>query len=267
LKKAASITVNNFTIIPVCRYVIELLSSRFILSIAECRIKGAYDFKQYGTLTYLASFADNASFLRQSLLKKVIKYIRLYTHVFYLLFIKRVEILYTPDLQVLSVVFALRSVFKRNVTIIYHQFELLDPAIIQGKNLKLWKSLTSHVSKIDLCIFPEINRLHFFCEKTGFDRNKCIVFANSCKEGKESDIRPGILQNIADGDLIIAHIGNVGTNHYLSNFLDLAERMGKYNNIHFLMIGRFSSEGIRILKNVNNKNFALLFLFRLYFPN
>jgi glycosyltransferase involved in cell wall biosynthesis len=34
--------------------------------------------------------------------------------------------------------------------------------------------------------------------------------------------------------------------------------MGKYNNIHFLMIGRFSSEGIRILKNVNNKNFHIV---------
>lgn len=258
MKKAVAITINNFTLIPVCRFVIELLSTRFSLSVAECKIKGGYTFEQYGDIRYLASFRSKSAFFKQSLYKKLYKYAHLYGHIFYLLFIKRVHVLYTPDIHVLSVVFFLRRFVSRRISIIYHQFELLDPALIQSKNLKLWNKLARHVNKVNLCIFPEINRLIFFCDKTGFDRTKCMVFANSCRLQNESRIRPEKLKNIPSGDLIIAHVGNVGANHYLSSFLSFVNQMNGQNNVHFLMIGGFSADVLNMLNRVQNRNFYVI---------
>lgn len=258
MKKAAFVTINNFSDIPVCRFIIELFTSKFNVSIAECNIKGSYDFSRFGKVTYLAFFKDRLSFLHQPAIKKASKYFHLYYHVLYLLYVRRVNVLYTPDLQVLSAVFFYKKIFNLKTKIIYHQFELLDPAIIKGNNLRFWNKMIKHINEISLCIFPEINRLEFFCSTTGFDNTKCMVFANSCREETEHTIRPGILKDIPADDLIIAHIGNVGTNHYLNEFLKFVDCLDQSRSVHILMIGRFSPDVLKVVESVKNSNFYVV---------
>lgn len=243
---------------PVCRFVIELVASRFSLSIAECKIRGTYDFSQYGKVSYLSSFNTNKGFGNQSLYTRLIKYMRLHWYIFYTFFIKGVNILYTPEIHVLTVFFKLNNIFKREVQVIYHQLELQDLSQLNGNNLKLWQYVLKNVKQIKLCIFPEVNRLYYFCEQTGFSIEDCIVFPNSCKDDDRTAIKPETLQNIPEEDLVIAHCGNVGENHYLTDFLNFVNYMSADKTIHFVMIGRFSERVEKMFTKVINSNFHVI---------
>lgn len=258
MKKAGVITLNNFTLIPVSRFIIELLSKRFKLFIGECYIKGSYRFDSYGETELFCTFNNRPAFLKQPIYKKILKYFNLYRHLFYLVFIKRVDLIYTPDLQVLSAVFRIKRLSGRTFHIIYHQFELLDPSSFTKSEQKLWRELRKEMPNINLCIFPEENRMRFFCENVGFDITKCLIFPNTCIVDGDITTPPEELKDIPRGDLIVAHVGNAGANHYLGDFIRLVNAMSEERNIHFLMIGGLSPEVLSNVDTIVNKNFHFI---------
>lgn len=258
MKKIAAITINNFSLLPVTRFILESLSGKFRLSVVECFIKGTYDYSEFAKVYHLEHFASLAEFRQQSLLKRSLKYLKLHWRIFEMFVLRNHKILYTPDIHVLIAFFNLNKLFRKRVTVVYHQFELLDTEVLNSKDKRLWNQFVKHVSKISLVIFPEANRLGFFCRKVDFDETKCMVIPNSCAIVKSKGIKPEPLRDIPDDHLIVAHIGNVGANHYLINFLRLIDEMQDRSDIHFLMIGRFNSELQNMFKGVRNSNFKTI---------
>lgn len=259
MKKISLITINTFSIIPVCRYVIEALSIESKLLISECFIENAYNFKEQGRVNYIAKFRDRNHFLNQTKYIKLKKYFNLVVSLTRILVDKNVKILYTPDIHVLSLFFILNKwAARKDIKIIYHQFELIDPSLCTNSEIFFWKIVNRNINKIDSCFFPEINRLIFFCKKTGYQELKCSVFLNSCRIGKTSITPPEALKNISKNDLIIGHVGNVGPDHYLNEFIKIANELSTEKNIHFVAIGNLSKKVEYLLAKIMNPNFYLI---------
>jgi glycosyltransferase involved in cell wall biosynthesis len=257
LKTVVAITVNNFSLIPVSRYILKLFANNYRLRIGECRIKGASDYLYNVPTTYLRSFDSRTDFSRQTKVTRFVKYAKLFIYIVRQIVVKKTDILYTPDAQVVAIIFYLKRFVNINTKIIYHQFELVEPGLSTGAEKFSFSVVVKNASKIDLCIFPEINRLKFFAGLTNIEAKNCILFRNSCHFKQEINKPLEIFSGVEEGDMVVAHVGNVGPDHYLDTFIRLADLFKDNGHVHFLLIGRLAEYAKHLVKQVSNRNFKV----------
>ncbi|NOT76616.1 MAG: glycosyltransferase [Cyclobacteriaceae bacterium] len=201
-------------------------------------------------------FKTIAEFNRQSVFFKIKKYVKIYSQIVSIC-LKKNQIIITPDFQIVSFILSNRyllGIFKTRL--IYHQFELIEDNLISERDTKKLQSIKKYSEHIDLAIFPEENRLHFFCKQTRLSVNNTFLFPNTCRLSVDDEVSD-LLKVIPRGSIVFGHVGNVGSDHYIREFLDAIERCND-KNVFFVMIGRQSKAVEELTRGVRNPNFIVI---------
>ena len=257
--QAYCITINNFYLIPVTRYILQLFAKRYETVVVECHIKGQYPVEGLRGHRFIGHFSGFKALSQQTIFFKVWKYLYIHLQLIRLLG-KKSLVLYTPDWQVAAILFRYKELFgKKEWKIIYHQFELIEDHQLAGNNLKTWKTVLKKSYLADLLIFPEINRLEYYRMKGDVRNTSCIVFPNTCKTSEAAPTEENSLlkEKIPDNAMVVGHIGNVGPNHYLQQFVDIIEACTE-ENIYFVLAGRYAPAVMNIFNNIRNPKLIYL---------
>jgi len=244
-------------LLPVTRFIIQASAQKYSITVTEIKLKGQYHFEN-AKENFLATCVTSAKLNHQSLSTKVIKYIRLF---YYLIsaFWETQSFIYTPDHQVVFIASLLKKIglISRKAVIIYHQFELIESNRNSGLNKWIWSYLLKHASSlIGLAIFPEVNRLEYFVNEADFATDKTLLFPNSTIIAAETESK--VLLEIPPGAKVIGHIGNVGPDHYIHQYIALVNSFQNDADIYFLMVGRYSPVVLSLLKGISNERFVLV---------
>lgn len=253
------LSINSFSTIPVLRYIIEDLSTIYSISILHCQIVNQpLNIKVNCKEKYIGRFQDGSDFNKQTTLFKIIKYLKTYSQIIFIC-LKRGQIIFSIDYQIVSFILKNNYLLKIfNTKLIYFQFELVDPLLINFQDRKKIKIIKNYNNYLDLAIFPEINRLKYFCSLSNYKTEKTFIFPNTCKvPSKEHALPPIKLRTLPSGAIVFGHIGNIGPDHYLQDFLNAVDSF-VFPNVFFIMVGRTSSTVKKMFDSVKNPNFILI---------
>lgn len=259
-EKLSCYTINSFSLIPVTRYLINLFSRDFNVKILECHIDGQYQYADKIQVNNFGYFKNYAKFNRQSFFFRIYKYIRIVSDQCAGLFSKR-NVYYTCDIQVLFILIFFKKVFFRNKTkILYHQFEQIEVEFL-GKPMRfIWFYILRNSRYINLAVFPEKCRMEYFISESGFAEKNSFLFPNTCdKKSTELNELPEAfarLKNLDPKTIVVAHIGSIGTDHYLAEFVELINSL-KAENYFFLIVGRYDAAVLNRFANISNSNVVL----------
>lgn len=241
------LSINNISFnIPVYKYLIPFLEklSNGNINIAHSRVVTVKDFNNSINTEPILIFNDVIKFNNQTIFQKIIKYLKINNKIISVLIENKINIIYSPDFEVIYFCLLYRIIFKKKkIIIIYHQFEM-----IENKNLKFPKSIFIKLflkiaNKIDLILIPEINRADYFKELTIIKDENILLFPNTCKiTNNESDFNNTILKIDKNDHKIIAHIGALDCkNFFLNEYLECLSKINS-TQLQLLFIGRITDE-------------------------
>lgn len=241
------VSINTLINIPSVRFIVDFFIQKFNTSvtITERSIVNENNYFDNNKNVIFDKIDESKSFDKfksQSSLAKVRKYFSVIKKIRKLQKNKTDKIIFiTPDFQVIYFTVKLQKFFKhKNFKIIYLQFELVE---YQGRlNNFFNKYMLKNADRIDLAVFPEINRLNLFLKSCKRKPLKSFVLPNSCEAiNLPKNIKKHqYLKSIPEDAFIVCHVGNVGgTGHFFSQFI-LAAELLKDENIYFLFIGNQS---------------------------
>ena len=122
---------------------------------------------------------------------------------------------------------------------------------------RVFQFILDHIECVNFCIFPEINRIEYFKSLVNKEFSYQL-FPNTCYVNDDIDLTvPKELSNIPKNHVIIGHVGNLGENHYLDFYIELIEGC-KNSFFTFVFIGRYSSNLLKRLKNIDNNNIIII---------
>lgn len=206
----------------------------------------------------LGTFKSQHDFNRQSQTFKILKYLKIYWEIVKICLLRNQTII-SQDYQLISFMLSNNYLLRLfNNKLIYYQFELVDYDRITRAGKKKFRRLKSRIQFLTLAIFPEINRMGYFCKQTNYPIHKCILIPNTCKAlpGVARPL-PDSLRMISKDAIVFGHIGNVGPDHYIKEFLRIVDLTTR-PDVYYLMVGRYSEAIRTLLGKVKNPNFIVL---------
>lgn len=239
------ISINPFSYLPMMRFLIPGIGQMKSCVISSV-IKGYSTPGNNVKTEPLCVFDSKQHFDAQSSVDKIVKYARLCAKILKILFSKENNIIYTVDYQVLAIILLFKSIFRKNIRIVYHQFELFEPEHSSFPDKYLQKIVLKYVQHIYLTVFPEVNRAEYFKQISNYPQLPVYIIpnTNSCYS---VEIKNGIHQkNIFSKKKIVGYVGHMGTSHYALNYLKFIAENKNIDCI-FLFIGRIESEISMIL--------------------
>jgi hypothetical protein len=257
------VSVSTITYVPIVKYLIEsvYLKKYKKIEIIERSIKNANNYYLNNNQIELKCFQmyeNHEEFNKEPFFKKIRKYFYLTGQLVKVRLKGKNSTLYTIDHHVLFIFILVSWIipWKKN-EVIYHQLEMVDKKQLGKINNFIFNVVLKNVKIISHAIFPEINRMKYFIDISGIDQNKTVLIPNTCKSKELAKIRHEILHHIPENAFVIGHIGNIGINHYLKEFIDLAKTKKFPENFYFLFVGRQAKE-IKDLVNNLGKQFIFI---------
>lgn len=242
------ITISSFAGLPPVKNYTDLFSKFGSLSIFQIKINVLdNEFLNKHNCINIIKFKDLQSFLKQSFFQKIYKYLFVLVAFVYICvkvcFYKQRTTLYVTDLYCLY----LSCIFKnRYMTIVYHQFELLEPNDLNFLDLFIFKRMSNLSKKIDLAILPEVNRYNFLEHAwDGINHDNTLVIPNT---------NDNLCHRIKSHKRVvtITHIGSLGQTHHVDSFIKSIRDLKDWP-FNFLFVGNVDSkiaERISVLNNV-----------------
>ncbi|MFN4234179.1 MAG: glycosyltransferase [Bacteroidia bacterium] len=248
------ISISSLSFFPVFKYILECFINSNINNdnfyLVESHLKGFPSYSSIVNTRYFHQFKSIDDFNNMSLKLKIKRYVWAFYYIM-VARLKKKSIIYTSDFQVLFIAFTIFKLLgKSNVKLIYHQYELIQK---KGNNDILSK-ITKNIKFIDLVIIPEINRLNYFVENTHIATNKTLLFPNTCKIENNITNKHSYLKTFNENDIIIAHIGNIGFNHFLKEFINHFNSQRLPDNYKLIFIGKQSAQVRQFVSKENFKN-------------
>jgi glycosyltransferase involved in cell wall biosynthesis len=256
--KVNIISINPTTSIPLFRFIIDFFinSMNVKVELTEVYVKKLSNYyKKINSLQFnnIATYNSYEEFMKQSSISKFYKYFKVFFKSISILKSREKQLIYTCDYQVLFFVLIVKKIYKkRNHKIIYHQFELIEEQRLNKINQIFFSYILKKAHLIDLTIFPEINRLHYFLDNSTLKKSKAFIFPNTCETIlQKSEIKKHELFNqLPENSFIVGHLGNVGgSQHYFQNFIDAIKILEPNSNIVFLFLGRKNKMIETVIKN------------------
>jgi hypothetical protein len=244
------ITINNFSNIPVTRFIIEAVAKKYVTNVADTFIKRQYNLenvsKHVNLLPKTAAFPS-----------MLLKYYNVWR--FLNSELKKKDILYTPDYQVFSFFFIWKSIFrKQKISVIYHPFELTDEAEMGRISRWMWNmTLKKAQQDVAFTVFPEKNRRDYFCRLAQYPISRTLVLANSTLLAIQPDVQPHE-RFFKEGVTVIGHIGSLGPDHYVEVLVELLEKNRFNEKIGFLVVGNYIESVRSKLLGANNPRLVLI---------
>lgn len=244
------ISISSLSFFPVFKYILNVFlkinnENKNSYHLVESYLQGFPEYSNMINTHYYFRFKSINHFNKMSYIIKVKRYLYVLYFIFKTFLFKRV-VIYTSDYQVLYLYFKLFKLFgKSNIKLIYHQYELIE------KNKRnILQIISQNIHFIDLVIFPEINRLNYFISNTNFPVQKTILFPNTGKINNDViTLKHPILHEFKEDDIVIAHIGNVGFNHYFNEIIQIFSSANLPSNYKLIFIGKQSKDLEIFLQN------------------
>jgi hypothetical protein len=255
------LSINPITHIPSLRYIVDYFihQKKATVSITEIYIKNLNSY--YNNIPGLIKkdiiIYENYENYKTGLSKITLKkYLKILSTLFHIYQSKQKEIIYTNDFQVVYLNnFINKFFFKKKVSLIYHQFELIEKKRQSKISSYIYQSVCKNANKIDLCVFPEINRLNYFLNSSSANKKSVLLFPNTCKPNNSIIEPTPIIDFIPDDSFIVLHVGTVGgKQHYFINFLKAIEKLKNEKDITFIFLGRMDKEVEQLSKTLKLEN-------------
>jgi glycosyltransferase involved in cell wall biosynthesis len=211
-------------------------------------INNYYDFFDSSeNYTKILEYANYEQYHNQSRIQKLSK-----TFKFTFIYLKRksysrnkkdLRVIYCHELFPLCLALLLKT---KNEKIIFHQFEVLN----NKKNLLdslsyFWIKRKNHL--VDIAIFPEENRAkHFLSQLKNKSKLNSFILPNS----NNNITRDSLTSKAKRDKIIVTHIGAVGSNHNIINFIEALSHLDG-NQYEFRFIGRLTDEVVNLIKESN----------------
>lgn len=252
------ININTIGVTPLMAYIVDFLSSHFNSAIIERYIAKSYQFHSVKNKRYIKKHKDTYSFNRQNIIDKIYKYLYVLFVLLKLSFKRKSYIIYSVDFQVIALSLMLKKIFrKKKCKIIYHQFELIETKSLGKENLYFYKKLKIHSNLIDLIILPEKNRLNILLKELNFPKDKSFYFPNINAINKLSANKHEVINSIPKDTKIVGHIGSIGFDHYINNFIKATEIL-KNDKIKFIFVGKQNAEIKKLANKLEAQNIIFI---------
>lgn len=243
------------------RFIADRLRSACKIRIGECRIRRLSSPWPEEEFCSFGEFENATDFASQRAIFKFAKYVRSLLFFLWYAYSRSPLIVYLIDYQLAGMIAALTSCLGLgNVRIVYHQFETIEPDKLQGRlNNCFWSVFRWYSKRLSLIVVPERNRLNYLLELISFDRERTILFPNTCSANYE--LNPPVhdaLRGIPDNAILIGHVGNIGPNHYLETFLQCIDALKDNSNVYFVVVGNFAAVARKAFEEVENPRMILL---------
>ncbi|GIU70078.1 MAG: hypothetical protein KatS3mg002_1314 [Candidatus Woesearchaeota archaeon] len=244
------ISISSLSFFPVFKYILKVFlkiknDNKNNHHLVESYLKGFPEYSSQVCTHYYYRFNNINHFNNMSFQTKIRRYLYVLFYIIKAILSKK-TVIYTSDYQVLFIVFKLFKLLgKSNVKLIYHQFELIE---LEHKR-NILQIISSNKHYIDLAVFPEINRLNYFVDNTGFPIKRTLLFPNTCEVNNVVTSKNKILKEFNDDDIVIAHVGNVGFNHFLLEIISCFKKLNVPDNYKLVFIGKQSKDLEIFLQN------------------
>lgn len=261
--KVNIISLNPITVIPIIRYLVNFFIKNLNsnVELTEVHIKNSNNYFnnikgfQFNNIVEYNNYHD---FKNQATKSKFNKYKKVFKTIVSIYKSKGKQLIYTADYQVVYFILLFQKIYKkRKVVTVYHQFELIEKDKLNRLNFFFYASVLKNINKLDLAIFPEINRLNYFINESNLNKKKAFILPNTCNivESNKQIQKHVLFNQFSTDSFIVAHLGSVGgLQHYFSNFINAAEKLENQKNIVFLFLGRKDKNIESIIKNKQLSN-------------
>ncbi|MCZ2223427.1 MAG: glycosyltransferase [Chitinophagales bacterium] len=249
------ITTDTFLTLPPIKQLLHFFTKDFTIASSQIYIEENEDFflkTQFRNKTIV--FKDYASYKKQSIANKYLKYIKTLNYLFFK--VKKIKhknknvVYYTIDLFTLYVATFIKG---KHDKLIYHQFETLEINSMNKLDKLLIKRITNRLSKIDIIILPEANRIEIFKQQINCtDNKKFFLLPNT--NNRDVDEQVNVKES---GKIIVAHIGSVGNNSNIISYIEAIKKMNT-DKYEFWFVGRLLPNIISTINEMNFKNIKLI---------
>jgi glycosyltransferase involved in cell wall biosynthesis len=252
------VSLNPLGLLPLMRYIIPTLAQNKIV-ITTPHIEGFYTFQEFGVQRNTITFRNVDHLNSKSMWERVLQYYKSLTRILGIVIPRRNAKIYLIDYQLVAFAIWLKKHIRKKLDIIYHQFELFDPSIDRSLNKKLQYYVFKNAAWIDLVIFPETNRLLFFKEQSGLENINYLIIPNT------NNLHPVVGKDplpdnlFSPEQIVIAHVGNVGTSHYIHSYLHFIENNHEAN-LRFLFIGFLESRVKQLIEKLSASDHRVIYI-------
>ena len=242
-------TVGSFIGLPPVKQLHNFLKDYGEITTIQNTFDDFTNFLETATSSYtIHHYNTSKDFNNQSSILKVTKYLKL---TFFLLFsivknsfYKNEIIIYSFDFFTIYLSVLLKT---RKIKIIYHQFEVVETDKMNRIDAFLLSRISNYFEKIDLAIFPEANRMHYFQNVLRtYEDYQFLILPNT---NSNSDNRT----HTENKKVRVTHIGAVGANHHLSSYLKAIELLPK-EEFEFWFVGLLDKDAFNLITKANLKN-------------
>jgi glycosyltransferase involved in cell wall biosynthesis len=240
------------------RYIIPALSQNKIV-ITTPHVKGFYSFQEYGVQHNTITFRDVNHLNSKTRWERILQYYKSILCILWIVIPKSHAKIYLIDYQLVGFAIWLKKMIRNKLVIIYHQFELFDPSIDRSLNKKLQYYVFKNASWIDLVIFPEINRLLFFKEKSGLKSINYLIIPNTNNLHPVAGIDPFLEKLFSPDQIVIAHVGNIGTSHYIHSYLHFIENNHEAS-LRFIFIGLLEHKVKQLIEELMTRDKRITYI-------
>jgi len=248
------ININSIGVTPLMAYIVKKMSDYFDTTIIESHIKNTNDFPFVKKKQYIKKYINSYRFNKQTVFDKVYKYLFIFFYFIRLSFKRKKTFIYSVDFQVISISLIFKKYLnKKNWNIVYHQFELIDTKSLGKENLFFYNKMKAYSNGIDLVIVPEQNRLDILLKQLKLPKEKSFYFPNINSINSVSTVKHNVLKGLSPDAKIVGHIGSIGFDHYINNFIEAAKMLDN-KNIFFLFVGKQNTEVKVLADNLKLNN-------------
>ena len=142
---------------------------------------------------------------------------------------------------------------RKNIYIIYHQYEMVLPDELNKLDRFYLRYIIKWWKKVDLAIFPEINRLNYFKNiLSEFSINKFLLMPNS---NNNSIVASN--ETYSKTKIRVVHVGALGKNHHINSLLEAIKKLPA-DLFEFYFIGNIVKE---VYEQINSLHLPNTFIF------
>lgn len=262
--KVYIVSINNISFnIPVYNYIIPFLKklSDNNINIIHSKITSIKDFSDLVNTFPILVFNNIISFYNQSILNKIVKYLRINNKLIGAILGNKLKIIYSPDFEVILLSVFYKIIFRnKKLVLVYHQFEMIEINNLHFSKRIFAKIFFKISYKIDLTLVPEINRAYYFSAQTGIEDDSIMLFPNTCRIPNNIEVTNISIDlvNKKNNNKIIAHIGALSSqNFFLREFLESLMKLD-LQNLQLLFVGRITEEAKTIINSYSTLNTKII---------
>lgn len=244
-------TSSTFCTLPLVKQIYNFLQKKYNTFVIESKIETFEDFFQNPNFdSKIYNYKTYNAYANQTIFEKIFKHIKLLFYFIKVRFVltRRYErvYLYSFELYLISLAIILKT---KNLYIIYHQYEMVIPNEINTLDKFYLNYIINRWDKVDLAIFPELNRIEYFKNMLpNFRDSQFFLMPNSNNNliAKREENRKNI-------KIRVIHIGALGSNHHIKSLIETINILPE-DKFEFYFVGNIVEDVRNQIRKIEKSN-------------